>query len=647
MLNAQDGWARTTTYQLLRTADGGQTWIDRTPIELPIYLSSGFFLDAQTAWVSLSLQYSNRHGLLHTTDGGQTWSQYPYGPGGSLHFTDALNGWAIAGDVGAGNAFWYLSQTSDGGKTWSPILVTPPSPEPSLPPGTIVLCNICRDTFYYDPARMIIVNGDLEHPGGSVSMEVSFDLGQTWRDQNLPLPQAETDALVVPDMPTFFDEREGLLPVHLLKENPDYSYSEQRLIFYATQDGGASWSLLPGVLDAVSVYSFLQVVLSGDVYVKCGNALCASHDRARTWQTVSSDLDFTSTDTRSVNAIDFIDSRTGWVLIMDNEVTSLFHTTDGGVHWNLMTPLLVSAPPPTVTIDTSIPTPTLIPTRTLEPSPTPDVVYDPQANADRIRFAPYATWVELTGTISASEEKHYVLSAMQGQVMSVSVLQGPAYTVEVAQADKTPLSNDQYPQPYWRGTLPATQDYFVTLKSQVDGPFTLRIAINPPGRATQNFAFYDPQYNVALSYSDEFAPMQVQLPVSTIGTPLVTLFFIDPSYYYPATNLNEAGLVLSATSDPNMVATCTQPAVPSGETITGQETINGYVFTRSVFSGAAAGNRYDQVIYRTVWHDTCFELIYLIHSGNIGNYPPGTVVEFDREGLLAKFNAVLATFMAK
>jgi len=105
--------------------------------------------------------------------------------------------------------------------------------------------------------------------------------------------------------------------------------------------------------------------------------------------------------------------------------------------------------------------------------------------------------------------------------------------------------------------------------------------------------------------------------------------------------------VLSATSDPGIVSSCTQPAVPSGETITGQETINGYVFTRSVFSGAAAGNRYDQVIYRTVWHDTCFEVIYLIHSGNIGNYPPGTVVEFDREGLLAKFNAVLATFLAK
>jgi len=43
------------------------------------------------------------------------------------------------------------------------------------------------------------------------------------------------------------------------------------------------------------------------------------------------------------------------------------------------------------------------------------------------------------------------------------------------------------------------------------------------------------------------------------------------------------------------------------------------------------------------WH----EVIYLIHSRNIRDYPAGTVAAFDRAALLKKFEAVLATFGAK
>ena len=32
------------------------------------------------------------------------------------------------------------------------------------------------------------------------------------------------------------------------------------------------------------------------------------------------------------------------------------------------------------------------------------------------------------------------------------------------------------------------------------------------------------------------------------------------------------------------------------------------------------------------------------HSGNIGNYTPGTVIEFDRNELVQKFEGILATF---
>ena len=102
MLSAEAGWAWSTTGRLLQTADGGKTWIDRTPEGFQ-FTDTGFFLDAHTAWLPIYLQDSNRFGLLHTTDGGQSWAEYPQGPPSGLHFTDALTGWAVSGDVGAGN----------------------------------------------------------------------------------------------------------------------------------------------------------------------------------------------------------------------------------------------------------------------------------------------------------------------------------------------------------------------------------------------------------------------------------------------------------------------------------------------------------------------------------------------------------------
>ncbi|HSB67634.1 MAG TPA: hypothetical protein VLD65_13755, partial [Anaerolineales bacterium] len=281
MLDEQAGWAWATPGRFLHTVDGGKTWVDRTP-EGYQFTDSGFFLDAQEAWLPIYLSDSNRFGLLHTSDGGQSWAQYPQGPASGLHFTDALNGWAVSGDVGAGNVYFSLSQTSDGGKTWVPIPVKPQSPEPFLSPGTLHLCNICNDAFYYDPARLVIIYGDLGsmEPTGSVHMDVSFNLGNTWQSLDLPLPQGESAALVAPNSPVFFSDGQGVLPIHLLKMNPDGSFGEHRLAFYATADGGASWSQLPTLLDAVQAFTSVHVDASQDVFIACGKALCASHDRA-------------------------------------------------------------------------------------------------------------------------------------------------------------------------------------------------------------------------------------------------------------------------------------------------------------------------------------------------------------------------------
>ncbi len=592
------------------------------------------------------MQDNNRFGLLHTSDGGQTWTEYPYGPASGLHFTDALNGWAEPGDGAAGSIYYSLSQTSDGGKTWIPVRLIPPYPDNSQPAGTVHLSS--TDSFYYDPARMLVAFGDLitMRSTGSVQIQVSFDLGKTWLMQNLPFPKGYADALVSPSQPAFFGDKSGVLPVSLVKWNNDGSYAYQRLVFYTTRDGGKSWMLSQAGLDAPR-YTPVQILSARDIYVLCADALCASHDGAQTWQTLKSNLDFTQNDSRSVSKLEFVDESTAWVLIQENETSTLYKTVDGGMTWSQQTPMLAASAPVKVVVDTSIPTPTLIPTQTPELTPTPNVAFDPKANAYRIRFAPYGTWIEINDTVLANTPKRYILSAMQGQIMSVSIAQGPPFSVDVTGADKKAVNDSRFPRPFWRGSLPSTQDYIVSVQSQENSPFTLRIAINPPGQATQNFAFDAPQYLVILGYTDEFAPTTVQVPAaSTKGAPLVTLAFIDPAFY-ARTNLSEAYLLLTATTDPAIVSTCTQASTQVAETVTGVVNINNFAFTRSEFNGVGAGNRYDQISYRAVVENKCFEVIFLIHSTNIGNYPAGTVVEFDRAALVSKFEAVLATFLAK
>lgn len=298
---------------------------------------------------------------------------------------------------------------------------------------------------------------------------------------------------------------------------------------------------------------------------------------------------------------------------------------------------VVSTPLPSPTAVIASPTIAAIST----PLPSPTVV-NAVSGGNRIEFPTGGTWVEVGAHLDKDASITYVLSAIQGQVMSVSVEQMWPFTVEVSSASGI-LTDPMKETPFWRGPLPATQDYSITVRSQASGDFTLRVAINPPGQAHQYFEYSDPNYFASFRYSDEFAPV-LKNPVAYNGsnTPSLVLYLIDQSFY-TKTNLGEAAIIYSASVGSDNVANCTQPKSPN-ETVSGQETINGYQFTVSESTGVGAGNLYDQLIYRTVANNTCFEMTLYLHSGNIHNYDPGTVTEFDRAALVQMFKDILATF---
>ena len=352
MLDENNGWGGVSkpdgTFQLLRTINGGQSWVNATPQDKSINLYGGSFLDGQTAWVPYFDPTSNAGSLLHTTDGGKTWISLPTiesAENASYEFTNLKDGVAQTAGVGAGNLYLNLYQTADGGQSWVPILVTAPKSEEGLPAGTVHLCNICGDGLHYDSSRIVITYGDLANdPAGAVRLAVSSDLGQNWKDLTLPLPdQKYAQGMTAPQSPTFFGT-EGVLPVNLIKYNQDNSLAYSVLAIYNTQDGGQSWSLAPGLLEnPVSQYQPVLIISPKDFFERCGRNLCSSKDGAQTWQTLPDTLNFDSAAGGAdyVSQFSFVDATTGWAISGEGEATSLWKTTDGGKNWTKLTPELL------------------------------------------------------------------------------------------------------------------------------------------------------------------------------------------------------------------------------------------------------------------------------------------------------------------
>ncbi len=304
------------------------------------------------------------------------------------------------------------------------------------------------------------------------------------------------------------------------------------------------------------------------------------------------------------------------------------------------TPTVV--PSPTFTV---IP-PTVAPTEGF-PTFTPPTVEAGQPI--EIRFPANGTYVDVTDNIVVGGSKTYSLNAMQGQIMSVSVLPqaNAASTISMQIKGKDgsvlcPMSADEQCL-FWRGMLPASQDYFITLTPDGEGlQFVMRVAINPLNMGFQYFDF-KPATGISLTYPDTFAPaLPMQGNYKT--DPVLTLQLIE-SELYEKTNLSEVYLMFSSSFDSKVVSTCTEPNQNGGggpEYPADEVVVNGLTFVHTTTEGAGAGNYYQQEIFRTVQNNACHEVIFFIHFTNASNYTPGTVTEFNRDAVMQNLQAVLS-----
>ncbi len=74
------------------------------------------------------------------------------------------------------------------------------------------------------------------------------------------------------------------------------------------------------------------------------------------------------------------------------------------------------------------------------------------------------------------------------------------------------------------------------------------------------------------------------------------------------------------------------------------EVINGLNFAVSRFGGGAAGSEIQRTGYRIVHSDLCYEIDISVTWGNLGNYDPGTIRDFDLNHTRDLLKEVLETF---
>ncbi len=329
--DANNGWGIAVNGHgmVLRTLDGGSSWLDATPagagdIGLSAVLT---VLDTNHAWVLVPGTDFFSGMLFRTGDGGMTWSSNTVAFGGALvQFLDRSHGFALADrGAGAGSEAVELFQSTDGGGTWSSVSHDDPG-QPGAS-GSLPLAGIKNGMIFID-TRTGWVTGSLPQ-AGQVYFYVTHDGGISWTQQSLPLPAGYEAYQYLPQAPVFFG-KDGFLPVTV------YLPGRAVLTFYTSQDGGLSWNGDPA--NAGQTLPPGLVAIADAQHTWCWDGGVRIHftsDGAQTWSDSPTSPDLSGALAR----LEFVPGFTGWALTrLDNAGHSQLYRTTDGIQWTPLIP---------------------------------------------------------------------------------------------------------------------------------------------------------------------------------------------------------------------------------------------------------------------------------------------------------------------
>ena len=219
-LNRNLGWApswETSTLpagtKLLKTTDGGQSWINPHLPEEDIFSQCVLFLDSLNGWMGGKPQP-----IVRTTDGGLSWtdaeidsSVFSDLPVYDIQFYNSRFGYASGGVIDCCGIIWW---TTDGGDYWY-VLDTP-----------YVALEPIYQLHINDSINVLGVGGDFESFGFGVGMIRTSDGGVTWEFEYIGVSGVAWDI-------DFRTDNEAWSPLG----------GEEKLIY--SLDSGSTWIRIP------------------------------------------------------------------------------------------------------------------------------------------------------------------------------------------------------------------------------------------------------------------------------------------------------------------------------------------------------------------------------------------------------------------
>lgn len=354
MLNRATGWAvgqveTDLTDHILFTGDGGQTWQERTPAQIfanqpPEGLSAAAFFDKLgNAWVSYSSQQAglSAQGVWRSTDQGTSWQLgQPFDLTGvsaeifaldQMGFLDAQYGWALA-HLGAGMSHDYIAiyTTQDAGQTWQRVVDPEKNPD-------LMACP--KSGLAFSSAARGWLTGDCPGLMESLFLFSSVDGGQSWQRAALDAPAGQPADFLSQGNPVcgipglvYSTARATLFDVRCQLGDAQKTVT---WLYVGLGNNPPEARKLPlpfGSLDFISQDEG-WLVGSEQNDLAAPGAIYHTTDGGQTWKLM--------TETAWQGRADFVDSETGWVIAQSAQKLALVKTINGGTTWEALTPRIV------------------------------------------------------------------------------------------------------------------------------------------------------------------------------------------------------------------------------------------------------------------------------------------------------------------
>jgi len=345
MLTETSGWAigqqESKHDHILRTFDGGETWVDISPpqplpeSELTFLKATAYFFNNNHAWVIYSLptmQFIESVQVWYTTNGGITWQisaplsltgQEPFFEPEQFSFINLQHGWLLVHvDAGMSHDYSELFSTTDGGMHW--VRVTDPH--------TDGIQGLHNTGVTFADSQLGWVSKDNLGVMQKTFLEQTTDGGHSWEILALPAPNNfdwlhEFNRCITSE-PTFLNQQAGIVLVNCIVTIDETTFDTKTLTYtYTTLDRGQSW-------EYTQFSSSIDRLFFIDDHIgwAFGRDIFKTTDGGLNWvflKTVTWDGQFS-----------FVDPLHGWAVASNDEEIALVNTEDGGKTWQLIEPLI-------------------------------------------------------------------------------------------------------------------------------------------------------------------------------------------------------------------------------------------------------------------------------------------------------------------